>query len=347
MKKNLPHPDDGQLARIRDEAAAWLARHDRGWSASERAQFLTWLEADPRHEAAWQSVQYTWAALGRFAELPEPRLPLPERSRPTAAGAWRGKARVMAWAGLALAMVAAVAIMWVQRSPSARPGVTTGSLRVIPGAERQMLPDGSVAILRDGARIATDYTPSARQVRLLEGEFFVEVTKDPARPFFIEINDVAVRAVGTAFNVHRTSDAVEVLVSEGVVRIESVAHSGRSVVTTAVAAGQRAYFQLGAERIEPEVGPIEPTEIERRLSWQSTWLEFDSLPLAAVAAEFNLRGTERLTVADSETAALRVSGTFRADGLDGFVRLLQAGYGLQVERGDDGAWVVRGPSAAR
>jgi transmembrane sensor len=342
MKGQFSHPDDAELARIRDEAAAWLARHDRGWSASDRAQFLRWLEADPRHEKAWRDTQYTWTALGRLAELP-----LPELTQPPPARARRRKVRVLAWIGVAMATAAAVAVGWVQWSPALRPAATTGSLRVIPGAERQMLPDGSVATLRDGARIATDYTPSARQVRLLEGELFVQVTKDPARPFFVEVNDVAVRAVGTAFNVHRTPDAVEVLVSEGVVRIEGAANSGRSVVTTAVAAGQRATFQLGAGRIEPEVGPIEASEIERRLSWQSTWLEFDSLPLAAVAAEFNLRGTDRLTVADAETAALRVSGTFRANELDGFVRLLQAGYGLQVERGDDGAWVVRGQRAPR
>jgi transmembrane sensor len=45
------------------------------------------------------------------------------------------------------------------------------------------------------------------------------VTKDPVRPFIVMAAGVAVRAVGTAFNVKLDSTAVEVLVTEGMVAV--------------------------------------------------------------------------------------------------------------------------------
>jgi transmembrane sensor len=38
-----------------------------------------------------------------------------------------------------------------------------------------------------------------------------------------------------------------------------------------------------------------------------------------------------LSVNDPELAKLRMSGVFRADNVEGFVRLLQSNYGMKVE----------------
>src|SRR3546814_7473302 len=61
--------------------------------------------------------------------------------------------------------------------------------------------------------------PEVRQVALKDGEAWFQVAKDRARPFVVEIGDVRVRAVGTAFAVKRTAAGVDVQVTEGVVEI--------------------------------------------------------------------------------------------------------------------------------
>ena len=44
------------------------------------------------------------------------------------------------------------------------------------------------------------------------------MSKDPERPFLVSAGEVTVRAVGTAFDVRLAPTAVEVLVTEGVIR---------------------------------------------------------------------------------------------------------------------------------
>src|SRR5204863_5888557 len=80
-------------------------------------------------------------------------------------------------------------------------------------------PDGSVVELNRGAVVSAHFTASERRMRLVSGEANFKVAKDPQRPFVVEARGVAVRAVGTAFNVRIDAVSVEVLVTEGVVNV--------------------------------------------------------------------------------------------------------------------------------
>src|SRR3546814_6850033 len=62
--------------------------------------------------------------------------------------------------------------------------------------------------------------------------------KDRARPFVVEVGDVRVRAVGTAFGVKRTAGGVDVQVTEGVVEVWRVGDEGH---IQRVAAGSRVF----------------------------------------------------------------------------------------------------------
>ena len=74
------------------EAAAWLARLDRGLSTDERGALEAWLGADPRHAAAlvglakaWDSLE-TLGALSGLVELPDREAVMARRLRRTADG---------------------------------------------------------------------------------------------------------------------------------------------------------------------------------------------------------------------------------------------------------------------
>ena len=88
------------------------------------------------------------------------------------------------------------------------------------GPATRVLADGTVVELNDTAVIVADYTATERRVRLERGEAHFTVTKDATRPFTVMAAGVAVRAVGTAFNVRLVDAAVEVLVTEGQVRLQ-------------------------------------------------------------------------------------------------------------------------------
>ncbi len=170
-------------------------------------------------------------------------------------------------------------------------------------------------------------------MRLQEGEVHLTVAKDAARPFVVEVGGVVVRAVGTAFNVRLERDQVDVLVTEGRVQVESSAGAPVSV-----AGGERA--RIGVN-LRPVVSAERPEAIERELAWRAVRLEFEGLPLAAVVTEFNLRNSLQLAIGDAAAGRVKVAGTFQADKPEAFARLLEAGFGIAVERRPAGAWLLR------
>lgn len=318
------------------EAGAWLARRDRGLTAAEQDAFLQWLRADPRHRIALARLDRAWTALDSLAAWqpadgarPNPDLLAPAR-----------RARRLGWiASLAgLGAAASLALLFLtSSSPGPEPASVAPGVRVIARPERQSLADGSVAEVNHGGRFEIAFAENERRVRLRDGEVHLTVAKDAARPFLVEAGEVTVRAVGTAFNVRRVRDAIEVIVTEGRVQIES---AGSAPVP--LAAGERASTVPG-ER--PVVSAADPAAVARELAWRTVRLEFEALPLEAVIVEFNLRNTRQLEIGDAAAGRVKVAGTFRADEPEAFARLLEASFGIAVERTATGPWILR--SAAR
>ena len=339
-------------AQLEADASAWLSRRDRGLTAAEQDTYLEWLRADRRHGAMIAHLEKTWGALDALSEWRPAHSARPNPDL-LAAPPPRPKIRVglakFPFVARALAAAAAVALgLLVFQSVSRETPGPSGTVRVIPSPERLTLEDGSVVELNHGGKIETDFTTDMRRVRLVRGEAHFTVTKIPARPFIVEANGVGVRAVGTAFNVRQAADAVEVLVTEGQVQVERpvAAASLSSPVPapgtpTALVAGERAIVDIRAPAAQPVVAPMTPTEIARALSWQGVRLEFAELALAEVVTEFNLRNRQQLVVGDAPTGRLRVGGSFRADNVDAFVRLLEASFGVSTQRRADGALVLR------
>jgi len=326
------------------DAAAWLARRDRGLTAAEQDAFLQWLREDARHWAELGRLDRTWAALDvlsewRPAHSTRPNADLlargPRRSR---RAWWYAAGTLAAAAGLALGVVL------VRPKPASIAAPMVG-LQVVPAPERVVLEDGSIIEANRGGVFAVAFTPAERRVRLLEGEAHFTVAKNPSRPFVVEVAGVTVRAIGTAFNVRRTTPLVDVLVTEGRVQVEAPAappqNAAGAPVPTPVAAGQQATIDASQPLAAPVVVALNQAQIQHALAWQGVRLIFDELPLSAVVAEFNLRNRRQLVIADPRVAGLRVTGSFRADNVEAFTRLLEASFGVAVERRDDGTLALR------
>jgi len=342
-------------APLEATASAWLARHDRGLTAAEQDGYFEWLRADPRHGAMIAHLEKTWGALDALAEWrpthsTQPNPDLLATPTPFRISGWVRRIKfpftIRTLAAAAAAVVVAGVFVFQSVSPESPP--SSGTVRVIPTPERLTLEDGSVVELNHGGKLEIDFSSETRRVRLVRGEAHFTVTKNPARPFIVEANGVAVRAVGTAFNVRHSAAAIEVLVTEGQVQVErSIAAVPASAPTplppapTALVAGERAIVDTTAPTAQLVVATVGPTEIAQALSWQGVRLEFAELPLAEVVTEFNLRNRQQLVVGDATTGRLRVGGSFRADNVDAFVRLLEASFGVSAQRRADGALVLR------
>ena len=340
-------------APLEATASAWLARRDRGLTAEEQDVYFEWLRADPRHGAMIAHLEKTWGALDALAEWrpthsTQPNPDLLATPTPFRKSGWARRIKCpFTIRTLAAAAAVVVAGVFVFQSVSPETPPSSGTVRVIPSPERLTLEDGSVVELNHGGKIEIDFSSETRRVRLVRGEAHFTVTKNPARPFVVEANGVAVRAVGTAFNVRHTAAAIEVLVTAGKVQVErpaalvtSSALTPSAAAPTALVAGERVIVDTTVPTAQPVVAAVTPTEIARALSWQGVRLEFAELPLAEVVTEFNLRNRQQLVVGDAATGRLRVGGSFRADNLEGFVRLLEASFGVSAQRRADGALVL-------
>jgi transmembrane sensor len=319
--------------RIADEAASWVLRQDRGLSPAEQDEFLQWLAADPHRNAELARQRENWSRLDLLGQWRPEYCPQPNRDLLAPRRLVRSPA--LPWTIAAIgALVAAAAVALVVRpgSPPALPAAVIAAVDTVAAIESRSLPDGSVAELNRGAAAAVLFTPAERRVLLERGEAHFTVAKDTTRPFIVSAGNVEVRAVGTAFNVRLGQQAVEVLVTEGSVRVDQAGGAAAATVVSQLERGQRSVVPLGGPA-PVEVSIVSPDEVDRLLAWQPRLLDFTVAPLRAVVAEFNRRNAPvRLVLVDADLADVEVSASLRSDNVEGFIRLLEVGFAVKVER---------------
>lgn len=331
---NNPFQKPSGSSKIENEAARWMWRLDRGLSATEQDAFFEWLGSDPRHSEVLARHRARWKRLDKIADWrPEhARRPNPDLLAPPSKSRRRHPllmAGLAAAAGIAICLLALVLF----QDPADRvidQGLDPGN--------RMVLIDGSTIKLNENADITVLYTPGERRIRLERGEAFFMVAKDPNRPFIVEASGIEVRAVGTAFNLRMENKTLGVLVAEGTVSVTPnsvVERAPEEPVTPRAAileASQQTTIPLGVPlREPPAIDPVTRGDVREALAWQHGVVSFDATPLREIVEELNLLNGTQLIIEDAATASMRFSGTFRSDNVEGFVRLLEVGFGVRAE----------------
>lgn len=330
-------------AAIREQAAAWLARRDRGFDPAEKAAFDQWCRSDPRHAEAGAALAAAWELFdGPRADGTNDLFRADFREI-----GWRRTRRRLTIGATSLAAASLAVLLW-QQTP--RPVVSRGgeATAQISQPERRILPDGSVVELRHGATIAVDYAGALRRVRLQAGEAHFQVVENRDRAFVVVVGEVEVRAVGTAFSVERGPTQVEVVVTQGRVAVEKAledasrsplpapALSPPSATLATLDAGHRVTVDVGAQSAQvSRVISMSAAELTERVAWRLPRLEFTDTSLVEAAALFNRNNRVQLRISDEDLARLRVSGVFRSDNIDGFVGLLETSFGVRATRTTD------------
>jgi transmembrane sensor len=331
------NPLDRSSSSGESAAAQWLGRRDRGLSPEEQDAYLQWLREDAAHGAEVAYLERSWKRLDALRQWhpahssqPNPDLLAPRHRRK-----WIGPSILAAAAVLTIA-----AVLW--QSP-VETSSSRGAVVIHPRPERMVLEDGSLVELNAGASVDVSFSPGIRNVRLIRGEAHFIVAKDVARPFVVSADKFAVRAVGTAFTVRLKEEAVSVLVTEGNVQLNELRSHGDVAATShelsRLVAGQTAIIRTqgeGSHTPGVEVRDVTPAEIDQVMAWQTMRLEFNDLPLRDVVAEFNRYNTRKLLIENRATGDILVGGSFRADNVEPFVRLLDLGFSVSAtQRGND------------
>jgi transmembrane sensor len=323
---------------ISQEAAEWFARmKDPHVPLEDRQRFLRWLKQSQIHVAEYLRVanihgdlrraQLTFALSGEtFSNVVPLFAGESERSSTSTVGSLRWKiAAVVAACALAALLSLGVGTAWRERSVDTE----------LSEWKTVTLADGSELQLGPNTRLRLDMGDAQRSIVLVRGEAYFKVAKDPKRPFLVQANAYAVRAVGTEFAVSRRNDTLIITVREGTVRVSPSSKSAKLRVSDdeppPLTVPLSADHQL---RIVDGTWPVTPSRIDVRyaLAWRERQLKFQAGDtLAEAVEEFNQRNKVQLRL-DPRAGSLPVRGGFDASDPVAFAQTMDKTMPVAVRR---------------
>lgn len=335
-----------QAHDIEAVAADWLAARDGDdWTPDRQHALEAWLAESTAHRVAYLRLDAAWQRADRLQVLRAAAVPASVASAAAASSHWTGSSqegwqqawqRRLQWlrSGLhpgpvALGMtVMAGLVALVIGIALHLDAAGSGQLHATGVGERAVLAlrDGSRLTLNTATRLRTDMRTDQRRVWLDAGEAYFEVAHDARRPFVVLSGAHRITVLGTKFSVHREGDQLRVLVVEGRVELSTGATSA-----AVLAKADNAVATPGLVRLRHE----SPRELDASMRWLEGKLQFDGVTLEAAAAQFNRYNQKQLVMADAEAGRIRIGGTFDANNVEQFARLLHSGFGLEVAVNDD------------
>jgi transmembrane sensor len=320
MSNEAPESIDESIV---DRAIAWqqaVAAGEADWAA-----LTLWLEADPRHAAAFDEAALLDDAVTRHRAAIAAILPRDEAAEPAPARRRTGW-RWAAGGGVAAALAVAIAVPMLLPAPEAAPTVYASQ----PGRTRDVaLADGSRITLSAASRISVG--AHQRSIALDSGAAWFDVPHDPARQLTITAQGYRITDIGTRFSVDAEAGRVVVAVAQGQVTVDPPVGD-----TVTLAAGQRLSGTGGAA---PVVSAVAAQSVG---AWRTGRLVYNDAPLGMVAADISrYRGAP--VVVDPALKGRRFSGVLVIGDGSTLVSDLAGVAGLRVERRGD-AVVLRGSS---
>jgi transmembrane sensor len=341
---------------ISDAAAEWLIRIEGQTTSPETWDALqAWMDADPRHRAAFIRLRVAWNRVDRLKNMrpvdgtinsdllartnispakllirglqplqgtPRKRLEdllIPDRRRVLVTAGAIAAAGIFAWFG-------AYHLGWKSYE--------TG----IGGREKIELTDGTTVDLNTNTELNARITATRREIMLARGEALFHVAHDSTRPFYVVAGGTVIRAVGTAFSVRiRDAEHVDVLVAEGRVAVGAPGTEANfenpSLLASApkVSAGETA----SVRRNSVAVRSLLPKDVTRKLAWTAGYLAFQGETLDDAVQEFNRYNQRQIAIADPSIVTVQVGGNFKTTDLDSFIAALQRSFGIRVQVGDN------------
>lgn len=265
------------------KALEWFVLlQDKTVNADDRHAFSVWIASDPAHRLAYERAQKLWQ---RFDTVkPEyDRLRHPKRVN----------RRGVVLGGLAALVLLPGAFIMSRRGLFATYRTDVG--------ERQSfkLADGSTVELGSYSALSVDFADDRRNLMLHEGQAFFQVASDHSRPFVVSAGGGTITALGTAFDVKLTDQAVTVSVLEHAVSV--------------------AFGQIDPLRLNEgwqmtygaEEAPL-PQRADRQIveAWRNDRVIFEDVPLERVLKELERYRRGSIVLTDTEIGNIPVTAIF-------------------------------------
>jgi transmembrane sensor len=329
--------DEQRLA----EASDWIAKLDRNLTPAETEALQLWLAQSPEHRATLLEVAALWDKMDTLQRLAD----LFPQAEKTARPQWQH------W-GLAasVALVASLLTLWWQPE-LLTPSATATSAIVSTQSSYQTrigetntieLPDQSKLVLNTNSFVVVKYSAKARIIELQRGEILIDVAHDTSRPLSVLAGGKIIQAVGTAFNVQVRDSQVELIVTDGKVRVETaltemIADEHRLAnrlpeTALAISKGEKVELDASGQQ-EEKVLKMDAVDIAASLSWRSGNLIFRGESLAEAVAEISRYTDIQFELADdAKLKDIHVAGMFKTGDVNGLLAVFKSNFNISHER---------------
>lgn len=336
---------DARLQRL-EQAALWLQRiHAAADDEQVLEAWLDWCQRDPLNQQAFDELATVWELGGAVDSLqPDAAVDAGHGAAasndPAARGGSRWSRRGALAASLAALVVSGVAGLWWANRPATQElaGIELSSPTGVNTTHR--LPDGTVLELGGGTRVTVLIDLRQRHIRLHEGELYVTVQKDAARPFSVQAGGLEAIATGTAFNVRRTEGRTVVTVAEGSVETH-YDQKISSVLRHRLQPNQQLVYWHVSHNVD--VLDVDP---QLAIAWRKGTLHFEKEPLAEVIATVNRYAASPILIGDERVASLGYTGTVNTHNIRGWLSALPHSFQVEVVQLPDGRRRIDAPRGA-
>ena len=236
---------------------------------------------------------------------------------------YRSPVVLRAAAGLAILIMLTVVSKWLLNDEPIEPLVFKSKAKT----EQTTLPDGSKVFMNKHSEIAYSINDKGERKVSLKGEAFFEVKHDEKKPFVIQVNEVMIKDIGTAFNVKAVpeNNTVEVVVESGEVQFYTPANAGLSLVK-----GEKAIYEKNTGRFTK----VLPTPTENTVSYKSKQFEFKATLLKEVVDQLNAVYPIKIVLQDKSLESMRLSVSFNNEAPEDIIEIIADTFYLETEKTD-------------
>jgi transmembrane sensor len=315
----------GKPEALLDEAACWLLRlREAAGDQRVRDDFSAWLSRSSEHRAAWHRVRESWHLLGEGKPVYE-HVWRPQSLQASSSGVGKGSRvprRRWRWAA-PVSAIGIAACLLVVAVPSLLVRLEADHLTTTAQSRLVTLEDGTTVYLAADSAIKTEFSASRRQVRLLAGEAFFDVIRNPGRPFVVDASGVKVEVTGTAFDVRLSSSATQVELARGAVGVSFDA--AQSASPAVLVPGQMLVVdRKSGAMVRSDIAP------EDIGAWREGRLFVNDATIGAVVEQIQRYHAAWIAVPDIALAQQTVTGLYDLRDPDRALRALVQPHGGKV-----------------
>jgi transmembrane sensor len=218
-------------------------------------------------------------------------------------------------------------------------GTFVNKINTARGAKTTVhLPDGSVVILNSGSRLSynKDFGIKNRQIHL-EGEAYFDVTKNPSMPMIVSTAAVAVKVLGTTFNVkaYPEDSLVETSLFTGTIQLTTEKDPERVILLrprekVTINQKQNLYTTpVTSKETHNETVSLQHMMFNRsdssfdEMAWLKNKLVFRAARFQDVANELQRRFNVSIYFSDTVFQDIRITGTFSDESIYEIIPALQ------------------------